>query len=121
MDDDTLDFEESEPSLSASSLNPKSNKGLSTKGSTYAAPSVGTSMIGSSMIGSSLVGSSMIGSSIGGTSVIDSDYTSRDGGVRISPLQPTSGNSQTQQRAYSDYDSEDDDHIVAEGYSENGK
>jgi hypothetical protein len=111
MDDNNLDFEESEPSPSASSLNPKSNKGLSTKGSTYAAPSVGTSMIGSSMVGSSM----------DGTSVIDSDYTSRDGGVRISPLQPTSENSRSQQRAYSGYDSEDDDHIVAEGYSENGK
>lgn len=60
----------------------------------------------------------MIGSSMDGTSVIGSDYTSRDGGVQINPHGPGNGPSQAQQRAYRDYDSDDEDDVVAEGYSE---
>jgi hypothetical protein len=53
-----------------------------------------------------------------GTSVIDSDYTSRDGGVQLNPRHHGTGGTQSQQRAYNDYDSDDEDDVMAEGYSE---
>jgi hypothetical protein len=70
------------------------------------------------MIGSSMAGTSVIGSSVDSTSVMDSDYTSRDGGVQLNPRRPCTGGTQSQQRAYNDYDSDDDDDVMAEGYSE---
>jgi hypothetical protein len=64
------------------------------------------------------MGASVIGSSMDGTSVIESDYTSRDGGVRVNPRRLSTEGSQSQQRACSDYDSNDEDDVMAEGYSE---
>lgn len=98
----SIDYESDQPKSLGSSkprmIDVTSNRSKSTKASTYAAPSAGTTVIGS-------------------------DYTSRDGGVRVNPIgssiasTSTSGTStQSQSQDYKKYDSEDEDDIIAEGY-----
>jgi hypothetical protein len=72
-----------------------SNRSMSTKASTYAAPSAGTSVIGS-------------------------DYTSRDGGVRVNPVGSSAPSSSAQSKSQylKNYDSDEEDDVVAEGYED---
>lgn len=90
------DSEKSKVSSKPRMIDVTSNRSMSTKASTYAAPSAGTSMLGS-------------------------DYTSRDGGVRVNPVGSSAPNSSApsssaQSQYLKAYDSDEEDNIEAEGW-----
>jgi hypothetical protein len=99
------DSEKSKVSSKPRVIDVISNRSMSTKASTYAAPSAGTSVIGS-------------------------DYTSRDGGVRVNSVgssapsssAPSSGGPGSSAQYKSQYlrnsDSDEENDIVAEGYED---